>query len=247
MVGLGVASLCVCRPLLSSEATERARVAMGARSDARRGTRAAEPPCANDGGTRIALLRLMKNAHLIAAVMLIAACGGESSDETTTQDAGTGAAGSAGAPVTGGAAGSAGSTSGAGGLAGSAGVAGASGSGATGGKPWKPDPNLTGNLSCEGRCGNGATAGGCRCDAACESEGGCCADYINWCAGRSAEPSGACVKNSDDQCQLDADCKVGGCASNLCYNPGLSDGISNCFCSPQNVSCGCVSGKCTWY
>ncbi len=190
----------------------------------------------------------MKATQLgLLGALLLAACG-KSSADSTPQDAGSaGVAGSAGA--TGGAAGSAGSAAaaGVGGFAGSGAAAGAGGGAATGGTSWKPDPNLTGNMSCEGRCGSAATAGSCRCDAKCESESGCCADFDNWCGGRAAEPQGACVKNSDDECQLDLDCMVGGCASNVCYNPGLSDGVSNCFCTPQNVSCGCVSGKCTWY
>ena len=60
--------------------------------------------------------------------------------------------------------------------------------------------------------------------------------------------SGICIRNADDSCTSDADCKAGGCGGELCYNPKLSNGASDCDCtSPQNTYCGCVKGKCAWW
>jgi eight-cysteine-cluster-containing protein len=61
--------------------------------------------------------------------------------------------------------------------------------------------------------------------------------------------SGACVKNSNDECTKDSDCTGGGCGGELCYNPDVSSGISTCECTePTAVTgCGCVNNKCTWY
>lgn len=102
--------------------------------------------------------------------------------------------------------------------------------------------------SCEGKCGGPSADKSCYCDSSCKSYGDCCADYDKYCGVRTPA-SGACVKNSNDACSSDADCKGGGCGGELCYNPAVSSGISTCECTaPQNVKgCGCVSGKCTWW
>jgi hypothetical protein len=56
-----------------------------------------------------------------------------------------------------------------------------------------------------------------------------------------------CAKN-EGACDDDADCTSGGCGGELCFNPALSEGISDCDCTalPQ-VACGCVNGQCAWY
>lgn len=60
--------------------------------------------------------------------------------------------------------------------------------------------------------------------------------------------SGACIKNSEDSCESDADCTSGGCGGELCYNPEVSGGESDCECTmPTAVSCGCVASQCTWW
>ncbi|MFO0564874.1 MAG: hypothetical protein U0263_04380 [Polyangiaceae bacterium] len=102
--------------------------------------------------------------------------------------------------------------------------------------------------TCSGHCGGPSDDKSCYCDAACTKYGDCCADYAKFCDVRTPA-TGACVKNSNDACASDADCKGGGCGGELCYNPAVSSGISTCECSaPSNVKgCGCVSGKCTWY
>ena len=66
-------------------------------------------------------------------------------------------------------------------------------------------------------------------------------------AGR--EPvEGGCARNNGDACSSDADCAVGGCGGEVCYNPQLSEGVSTCDCSTPAVSgCGCVNGTCSWY
>jgi hypothetical protein len=47
---------------------------------------------------------------------------------------------------------------------------------------------------------------------------------------------------------VDADCVRGGCGGELCYNPAVGNGTTNCNCpAPQNLGCGCVNGKCTWW
>ncbi len=105
--------------------------------------------------------------------------------------------------------------------------------------------------SCEDSCDGQSNSGSCYCDSACEGYGDCCGDYADQCA---AEPgrvpaSGMCIKNSNDECQADDDCNVGGCGGALCFNPAESNGISTCECTtPTAVSgCGCVEGSCTWY
>ncbi len=194
--------------------------------------------------------------HQLVALLLMTACGG-TSETRGTPDASAGTGGFAGGAGVGGSAsgGVAGAPdSGSAGSAGGGGVAGGSpdsgtatgGSAATAGKTWKPDPKITGDNSCAGRCGSSGPPG-CRCDAACVSEGGCCVDYSTWCTARVPAPVGACVKNGNDACQVDADCSVGGCALNLCHNPGLSPGNADCFCTPDKVTCGCVEGGCNWY
>jgi hypothetical protein len=102
--------------------------------------------------------------------------------------------------------------------------------------------------SCDGHCGGQSADKSCYCDAACEKYGDCCGDYAKLCDVRTPA-SGVCVKNSNDACSSDADCKGGGCGGELCYNPQISGGISTGQCTaPTNVAgCGCVSGKCTWY
>lgn len=105
--------------------------------------------------------------------------------------------------------------------------------------------------SCVDSCDGQSNSGSCYCDAVCEGYGDCCDDYADQCV---AEPgrvpaSGVCIKNSNDKCQTDEDCNVGGCGGALCFNPGVSIGISTCECTtPTTVSgCGCVEGSCTWY
>lgn len=113
--------------------------------------------------------------------------------------------------------------------------------------PPPPPPAPTPTTSCAGACG-GESSDGCFCDSLCDNFGDCCDDYVESCTGR--EPaSGVCVRNSQDECQTDADCMAGGCGGELCFNPAVSDGITTCDCgAPTNVNgCGCVSGQCTWY
>jgi hypothetical protein len=59
--------------------------------------------------------------------------------------------------------------------------------------------------------------------------------------------TGQCIKNSNDACASDADCAVGGCGGELCFNPEVSGGISTCECTTPAASCGCVAGKCSWW
>jgi hypothetical protein len=110
-------------------------------------------------------------------------------------------------------------------------------------------PGSTGGpKSCDGKCGGPSADKSCYCDGACKGYGDCCQDYDQFC-GERTPASGQCVKNSNDACSSDADCKGGGCGGELCYNPELGSGISTCECTaPTNVAgCGCVAGKCTWY
>lgn len=59
---------------------------------------------------------------------------------------------------------------------------------------------------------------------------------------------GFCIRNGLEACSSDADCEIGGCGSELCYNPEFGGGGTTCDCgSPQGVSCGCVNGQCTWW
>ena len=59
---------------------------------------------------------------------------------------------------------------------------------------------------------------------------------------------GQCVRNAGDSCQTDADCAIGGCGSELCYNPAESTDITTCDCTtPAAEGCGCVAGTCVWY
>ncbi len=101
--------------------------------------------------------------------------------------------------------------------------------------------------SCQGACGD-QSADGCWCDDGCTTYGDCCDDYQSSCADRSPA-SGACVINTEDECETDADCVAGGCGGEVCFNPAESSGISTCGCtSPTGVGgCGCVAGKCSWY
>jgi len=105
--------------------------------------------------------------------------------------------------------------------------------------------------SCQDSCGGQSNSGACYCDDACVGYGDCCGDFEDECAAEPGrEPaSGICIKNSNDECQTDSDCNVGGCGGALCFNPDISSGISTCECTtPTTVSgCGCVEGSCTWY
>jgi len=57
-----------------------------------------------------------------------------------------------------------------------------------------------------------------------------------------------CVRNAGHTCAYDADCAVGGCGGELCYNPKLGGGESDCDCGPPSgLSCGCVGGRCLWW
>lgn len=105
--------------------------------------------------------------------------------------------------------------------------------------------------SCEGSCGDQSASGSCWCDDACEGYGDCCGDIDEFCSESERVPAaGTCVKNSNDECQTDDDCNMGGCGGELCFNPDVSSGISTCECSGPGVAvsgCGCVEGSCTWY
>lgn len=59
--------------------------------------------------------------------------------------------------------------------------------------------------------------------------------------------TGACIKTNGDACAEDADCMSGGCGGELCFNPALSGGASDCECTAPPFSCGCVNGQCVWY
>jgi hypothetical protein len=104
--------------------------------------------------------------------------------------------------------------------------------------------------TCEGACGD-QSASGCWCDDACAGYGDCCGDIDDFCSEPERVPAaGTCVKNSNDECQTDDDCNIGGCGSEVCFNPDVSSGISTCECSGPAVAvsgCGCVAGSCTWY
>ena len=68
------------------------------------------------------------------------------------------------------------------------------------------------------------------------------------CEGDRTPVSGLCIRSALDKCESDSDCQVGGCGGELCYNPDQSDGFTTCDCGPpKDVSCGCVTGKCTWW
>ena len=56
-----------------------------------------------------------------------------------------------------------------------------------------------------------------------------------------------CVKNSYDGCSTDADCTIGGCGGDVCFNPAVSDGASDCDCEAPTYGCGCVRGACVWF
>lgn len=58
---------------------------------------------------------------------------------------------------------------------------------------------------------------------------------------------GVCIKNAGDVCESDADCISGGCGGELCFNPELSGGASDCDCTAPALGCGCVQGACTWF
>jgi hypothetical protein len=58
----------------------------------------------------------------------------------------------------------------------------------------------------------------------------------------------ACAKTSFDECDSDADCTTGGCGGEVCFNPALSDGASDCDCTaPTTYGCGCITGACRWF
>src|SRR5262249_2836205 len=60
--------------------------------------------------------------------------------------------------------------------------------------------------------------------------------------------AGPCIRSALDSCESDSDCQVGGCGAELCYNPDQSNGFTTCDCGPpKHVTCGCVTGKCTWW
>jgi hypothetical protein len=57
-----------------------------------------------------------------------------------------------------------------------------------------------------------------------------------------------CARSSFDECDSDADCTTGGCGGEVCHNPAVSDGASDCDCTaPTIYGCGCVRGNCTWF
>lgn len=67
-------------------------------------------------------------------------------------------------------------------------------------------------------------------------------------AGGRLPASGQCVRNAGDACASDADCEMGGCGGEVCYNPAKSGGVSTCDCTtPVGPSCGCVNGLCAWW
>ncbi len=110
----------------------------------------------------------------------------------------------------------------------------------------EPEPTAT----CKGACGGQSADGSCYCDAQCEKYKDCCDDYASECKGERTPATGQCVKNSNESCTTDADCAVGGCGGELCYNPAFGGGISTCECAGPGApvtGCGCVAGKCTWY
>ncbi|MCP4447992.1 MAG: hypothetical protein GY811_22055 [Myxococcales bacterium] len=106
--------------------------------------------------------------------------------------------------------------------------------------------------SCEGSCGEQSASGSCWCDDECAGYGDCCGDIEDQCSEAERVPAaGMCVKNSNDECQTDDDCNIGGCGGALCFNPDVSSGIiSTCECAGPGVAvsgCGCVEGSCSWY
>ncbi|WP_437965449.1 hypothetical protein WMF04_38310 [Sorangium sp. So ce260] len=66
-------------------------------------------------------------------------------------------------------------------------------------------------------------------------------------SGERTPASGRCIRNSGDACASDADCAIGGCGSELCHNPAVSEGVSTCDCTSPGLSCGCVDGACTFW
>jgi hypothetical protein len=103
--------------------------------------------------------------------------------------------------------------------------------------------------SCDGRCGGKSADGTCFCDTLCTYYRDCCTDLATWCGGRTAT-AGECVRSSFDDCTTDADCRIGGCGSELCFNPAVSSGITTCGCGAPTApidGCGCVAGLCSWY
>lgn len=109
-------------------------------------------------------------------------------------------------------------------------------------------PPATGG-SCEGACGE-KSADGCWCDDQCAQYGDCCEDLAEACPERTAI-AGQCLKNAD-ACESDADCAVGGCTDQLCYNPALSTGVTTCETCPEGTDpapqgCGCIDGSCSWW
>ncbi|MEM1031007.1 MAG: hypothetical protein AAGN82_11695 [Myxococcota bacterium] len=57
-----------------------------------------------------------------------------------------------------------------------------------------------------------------------------------------------CTRNAGDTCATDADCAIGGCGNEVCFNPQESGGTSTCDCAPSPTDgCGCVNGTCSWY
>jgi hypothetical protein len=53
-----------------------------------------------------------------------------------------------------------------------------------------------------------------------------------------------CARDEGHACETDADCAVGGCGGELCYNPDLGGGGTTCDCTAPAANCGCVDGTC---
>lgn len=103
--------------------------------------------------------------------------------------------------------------------------------------------------TCAGICGKKNKDANCWCDTACSTYGDCCSDKVEVCETDREVAEDVCTKNSGEACIQDADCMIGGCGLELCYNPDVSQGVSNCGCSTptNNSGCGCVMGTCSWY
>lgn len=61
-----------------------------------------------------------------------------------------------------------------------------------------------------------------------------------------------CGISSLDSCNVDSDCVVGGCSSQICQSQDTEPTMSTCeyaLCynpQPYNLSCKCVDAKCKW-
>ena len=101
---------------------------------------------------------------------------------------------------------------------------------------------------CPARCGKIFCPGGQNCCNAscslCAPPGGVCIDI-----GCIQTPvNSACERSSNDPCNADADCATGGCGGELCFNPKISPGVTDCQCKPpMGLGCGCVKNRCTWW